>query len=141
MALSIRLTRSGSHKRPYYRIVVADKRMKRDGRFIEVLGSYDPMLKKDDARRVLLIKERLTYWLSVGAHPSDRVLRFMETEGMAKRTIPTQTKKHLKRKVEEEVPSAPAAPAAPAATPTPEKSEEKTEEKTEETEKTAEKDS
>ena len=129
MALSIRLTRSGAHKRPYYRIVVADKRMKRDGRFIEVLGSYDPMLEGDDARRVMLVKERLTYWLSVGAHPSDRVLRFMAAEGMGSRTIPKQTKKHLKRKVEEE-PTAP--PPASDDKTEDKKAEEKAEDKTEE---------
>ena len=101
MSLSIRLARFGSTKRPYYRIVVADKRMKRDGRFLEVLGRYDPMLKDDDQRRVLLAKERLQYWLSVGAVPSDRVLRFMTSAGMAERPIPKQTKKHRKKKAVE----------------------------------------
>ncbi|MBC6497265.1 MAG: 30S ribosomal protein S16 [Alphaproteobacteria bacterium GM7ARS4] len=95
--LSIRLSRGGAKKRPYYRVVVADRRMKRDGRFIEVVGRYDPMMKKDDDRRIILQRDRLAYWLGVGARPSDRIVRFMEKAGMAKRTIPQQTKKHLPR--------------------------------------------
>jgi len=77
MALKIRLTRGGTKKRPFYRIVAADSRSPRDGRFIEKLGTYNPMLPKDHAERVTLKKERIEYWLSVGAKPSDRVARFL----------------------------------------------------------------
>jgi small subunit ribosomal protein S16 len=82
MALKIRLTRGGTKKRPYYRIVAADSRSPRDGRFIEKLGTYNPMVPKDHAERVTLKKERIEYWLSVGAQPSDRVARFLGQEGM-----------------------------------------------------------
>jgi small subunit ribosomal protein S16 len=77
MALKIRLTRGGTKKRPFYRIVAADSRSPRDGRFIEKLGTYNPMVPKDHAERVTLKKERIEYWLSVGAKPSDRVARFL----------------------------------------------------------------
>jgi small subunit ribosomal protein S16 len=85
MAVSIRLSRGGSKKRPYYRIVVADARSPRDGQFIEKVGTYNPMLAKDDANRVTLNTERLTHWLSVGAQPSDRVLRFLDAAGLKER--------------------------------------------------------
>ncbi len=85
MAVSIRLSRGGSKKRPYYRIVVADARSPRDGQFIEKVGTYNPMLAKDDANRVTLNAERLTHWLSVGAQPSDRVLRFLDAAGLKER--------------------------------------------------------
>jgi small subunit ribosomal protein S16 len=87
MAVSIRLSRGGSKKRPYYRIVVADSRSPRDGNFIEKVGTYNPMLAKDDAARVTLNAERLTHWLSVGAQPSDRVLRFLDAAGLKERTV------------------------------------------------------
>jgi small subunit ribosomal protein S16 len=87
MAVSIRLSRGGSKKRPYYRIVVADSRSPRDGSFIEKVGTYNPMLAKDDAARVTLNAERLTHWLSVGAQPSDRVLRFLDAAGLKERTV------------------------------------------------------
>jgi len=83
MALAIRLARGGAKKRPYYRIVVADNRMPRDGRFIEKLGTYNPMLAKDDEKRIILIEDRIKHWISQGARPSDRVSRFLEAAGMA----------------------------------------------------------
>ena len=85
MAVAIRLARGGAKKRPYYRIVVADSRRSRDGRFIERVGSYNPLLAKDDPERVKLDKERIEHWISVGAKPTDRVLRFLDAEGMMKR--------------------------------------------------------
>jgi small subunit ribosomal protein S16 len=85
MAVSIRLSRGGSKKRPYYRIVVADARAPRDGQFIEKVGTYNPMLAKDDANRVSLNAERLTHWLGVGAQPTDRVARFLDAAGLRKR--------------------------------------------------------
>src|SRR5436190_1449127 len=85
MALAIRLTRGGAKKRPYYRIVVADSRSPRDGRFIEKLGTYNPLLAKDSPERVKLDAERISHWLSVGAQPSDRVLRFLDAAGIRER--------------------------------------------------------
>ena len=85
MATKIRLARGGSKKRPFYRIVAADSRAPRDGRFIEKLGTYDPLLAKDNAERVVIDKERVQYWLDKGATPTDRVLRFLDAEGMMKR--------------------------------------------------------
>jgi len=85
MALKIRLARGGSKKRPYYRIVIADIRMPRDGRFIEHVGSWNPMLPKEDEKRVVLNEERIKYWMSVGAKPSDRVLRFLDAADLMKR--------------------------------------------------------
>lgn len=85
MALKIRLTRGGAKKRPYYRIVVADSRSPRDGRFIERIGSYDPMKPKDAADRVVLDVEKAKAWLAKGAQPTDRVLRFLDQAGLMKR--------------------------------------------------------
>jgi small subunit ribosomal protein S16 len=85
MALSMRLSRGGSKKRPYYRIVVADARAPRDGKFIEKIGTYNPLLAKDSPERVKLDGERATYWLSVGAQPTDRVLRFLDAVGVKER--------------------------------------------------------
>ena len=85
MALAIRLSRGGAKKRPYYRIVVADSRNPRDGRFIEKLGTYNPLLAKDSPERVKLDAERISHWLSVGAQPSDRVLRFLDAAGIRER--------------------------------------------------------
>jgi small subunit ribosomal protein S16 len=95
MAVSIRLSRGGSKKRPYYRVVVADARAPRDGNFIEKVGTYNPMLAKDDAARVTLNEERIKHWLSVGAQPTDRVLRFLDAAGIkerAARNNPTKGK-------------------------------------------------
>ncbi|MBB4153147.1 small subunit ribosomal protein S16 [Sphingomonas jinjuensis] len=85
MALSIRLSRGGSKKRPYYRIVVADARSPRDGKFIERIGSYNPLLKKDDEKRIVLDAERAKHWLSNGAQPTDRVARFLDAAGVRER--------------------------------------------------------
>ncbi len=85
MATKIRLARGGSKKRPFYRIVAADVRAPRDGRFIEKLGTYNPLLSKDNAERVTMNKERIQYWLDQGATPTDRVMRFLDAEGLAKR--------------------------------------------------------
>src|SRR6266536_3609959 len=93
MALAIRLTRGGAKKRPYYRIVVADSRAPRDGRFIEQLGSYKPLLAKDSPERVKLDAERISHWLSVGAQPSDRVLRFLDAAGIRERPARLNPKK------------------------------------------------
>ena len=96
MALKIRLARGGAKKRPYYRIVVADSRMPRDGRYIERVGVYNPMLAKDDPKRIELVEDRIRHWMSVGAKPSDRVARFLgRAEIMAVPVIPEQTKQHL----------------------------------------------
>ena len=95
MAVSIRLSRGGSKKRPYYRIVVADARSPRDGHFIEKVGTYNPMLAKDDATRVTLNDDRIKHWLSVGAQPTDRVARFLDVAGIrerAARNNPTKGK-------------------------------------------------
>lgn len=86
MAISLRLSRGGSKKRPYYRIVVADARSPRDGKFIEKVGTYNPLLAKDDAKRIVLDGERITYWLGVGAQPTDRVARFLDAAGLKERT-------------------------------------------------------
>ena len=83
MGLKIRLARAGAKKRPYYHIVVADSRSPRDGRFIEKLGSYNPMLPADHAERVRLQGERITHWLSQGALATDRVARFLGRAGLA----------------------------------------------------------
>lgn len=86
MALKLRLARAGSKKRPYYHVVVADVRSPRDGRFIERVGAWNPMLPKDgEAPRVTLDEERIKHWLGVGAQPTDRVLRFLDEAGIAKR--------------------------------------------------------
>ncbi len=84
MALKIRLARAGSKKRPYYHVVIADVRSPRDGRFIEQVGSWNPMLPRD-GERVKLNEERIKHWLSNGAVPTDRVLRFLDEAGIAKR--------------------------------------------------------
>ena len=84
MSLKIRLARAGTKKRPYYHVVVSDARSPRDGRFIEKIGTYNPMLA-DDSLRVTLVADRATHWLSVGAQPTDRVLRFLAAAGVAKR--------------------------------------------------------
>ena len=85
MATSIRLSRGGSKKRPYYRIVVADSRSPRDGAFIERIGSFNPLLAKDDDKRVVLNAERAKHWVGVGAQPTDRVARFLDAAGIKER--------------------------------------------------------
>ena len=96
MAVKIRLARGGSKKRPHYAIVASDSRMPRDGRYIERVGVYNPMLAKDDPNRVQLVEDRIKHWMSVGAKPSDRVARFLgRAEIMPMPAIPEQTKQHL----------------------------------------------
>lgn len=85
MALKIRLARAGAKKRPYYRIVVADVRSPRDGRFIERVGSHNPLLPKDHEDRIVLNEERIRHWLANGAKPTDRVLRFLDAAGIMSR--------------------------------------------------------
>ncbi len=82
MALAIRLSRGGRKKRPFYRIVVADKRMPRDGRYIEKLGTYNPLLEDENANRVQLVEDRIKYWLGEGAQPSERVALFLGKAGL-----------------------------------------------------------
>tara|TARA_R110002124_G_scaffold109676_9_gene262821 strand:+ start:1374 stop:1778 length:405 start_codon:yes stop_codon:yes gene_type:complete len=85
MSLKIRLARGGTKKRPFYQIVVADARSPRDGRFIEKLGTFNPLLAKDNEARVVLDLDRAKHWLSVGAQPTDRVLRFLDVAGVMNR--------------------------------------------------------
>jgi small subunit ribosomal protein S16 len=85
MPLKIRLARGGAKKRPFYRIVIAEATAPRDGRFIERVGSWNPILPKDSPDRVVLDEDRVKHWLSVGAQPTDRVLRFLDEKGLAKR--------------------------------------------------------
>ena len=121
MSLSIRMTRGGAKKRPFYRIVIADSRSPRDGRFIEKLGTYNPLLPREHEQRITLDKERIAHWLKVGAQPSDRVAKFLaQAELMKPRERREQTKKPLPRaKTQERMKAAAAAEAAAAAAPPP----------------------
>ena len=95
MALKIRLARGGAKKRPFYRIVIAEATAPRDGRFIERIGSYNPILPKDHPERIVLDEARAKHWLSVGAQPTDRVARFLDAAGVrerAARSNPTKGK-------------------------------------------------
>ena len=125
MSLKIRLARAGSKKRPYYHVVIADVRSPRDGRFIEQVGSWNPLLPKD-GERVKINEERVKHWLSHGALPTDRVARFLDAAGLMKRTPsnnPDKAKPKKKRMEREAAAAekakaaaeAPAAPAEPAA--------------------------
>ena len=115
MSVKIRLARAGAKKRPYYHIVVADSRSPRDGRFIEKVGAYNPMLPSDHAERVRLVSERITHWLSQGAPPPDRVARFLGTAGlMAQPSFTEQPKQSAPKKKAQERAAA-AAKAAEAA--------------------------
>lgn len=93
MAMKIRLARGGSKKRPFYSIVATDSRMPRDGRFIEKLGTYNPLLAKDSEDRVKLNMERVSYWLAQGAQPTDRIARFLEASGAR----PKATRANMKK--------------------------------------------
>ena len=96
MATKIRLSRGGAKKRPFYRIVVADSRSPRDGRFIERVGTYNPMVAKDHPERIVLKEERIKHWLSNGALPTNRVARFLgDADIIEKPTYAEQTKQHL----------------------------------------------
>ena len=128
MSMKIRLARGGSKKRPFYRIVAADSRMPRDGRFIEKLGTYNPLLPKDSEDRVKMDMDRIKHWLGHGAQPTDRIARMLEAAGVLPKTernnpkkaeLGTKAKERLEAKAaksEEAVAEAPAeAPAEEAA--------------------------
>ena len=117
MAVKMRLARAGTKKRPYYHIVIADAAVPRDGKFIDVVGAFNPMLKKDDANRVKLDGEKAAAWLKKGAQPTDRVLRFLDKAGLAKREARNNPNKALpgKKRQEREKAAATAAAAAAAA--------------------------
>lgn len=122
MAMKIRLARGGSKKRPFYRIVAADSRMPRDGRFIEKLGTYNPLLPKDSEERVKMNVERIQYWLGEGAQPTDRVARMLEAAGVREKTernnpIKGEPGKKAKERVEEKAAKAAAAAEAPSEAP------------------------
>src|SRR5712691_10933602 len=91
MSLKIRLARGGAKKRPFYSIVIADARSPRDGRFIEKVGTYNPMLERDHADRITLKEERLKHWLGVGAQPTDRVARFLGDAGIVEKPVRRET--------------------------------------------------
>ena len=114
MAMKIRLARGGSKKRPFYRIVAADSRMPRDGRFIEKLGTYNPLLPKDSEERVKMNIERVEYWLGQGAQPTDRVARMLEAAGHRPKTERANPKKGQPGKKAQERAEARAAKAAEA---------------------------
>lgn len=126
MAMKIRLARGGSKKRPFYRIVAADSRMPRDGRFIERLGTYNPLLAKDSEERVKLNIERIQHWLGLGAQPTDRIRRFLEVAGVLAATARNNPQsavpgeKANKRAEEKAAKAVAAAEAAAAPAPAPE---------------------
>lgn len=124
MATKIRMSRAGAKNRPFFRIVVADSRSPRDGRFLEKLGTYNPLLEKGDPHRVVLNVERIKHWLSVGATPSDRVARFLHEANLGPKPVIRETPKKSapRAKTQERLKAAAAggaggeaAPAAPAA--------------------------
>ena len=120
MALKIRLSRAGSKKRPYYHIVVANSASPRDGKFIDIIGAFNPMLGKTDEKRVQLDAEKAATWLKKGAQPTDRVLRFLDKAGLKKREARNNPKKALpgkKRQEREKAQADAAAKAAAAAAP------------------------
>ena len=102
MSAKIRLSRGGAKKRPYYYIVVAHSQSPRDGRYIEQIGTFDPMLKKDNPDRLKLDVERAKHWLKVGAQPTDRVARFLDAAGLLKRTAKKSIAKALPKKKAQE---------------------------------------
>ncbi len=117
MAMKIRLARGGSKKRPHYSIVAADSRAARDGRFLEKLGTYDPLLPKDNEGRVKLDLERVQYWLGQGAQTTDRVQRFLEAAGVAEKKTRANLKAGQPGKPPSSAPRpAPTRPPAPAET-------------------------
>ncbi len=121
MATKIRMSRAGAKNRPFFRIVVADSRSPRDGRFLEKLGTYNPLLEKGHPQRVVLNVERIKYWLSVGAKPSDRVARFLHDANLGAKPVIRETPKKSapRAKTQERMKAAAAAAgeAAPAAEP------------------------
>jgi small subunit ribosomal protein S16 len=122
MALKIRLARAGTKKRPYYHIVIAAATSPRDGKFIDVVGAFNPMLPKDSADRVKLDAAKAAEWMKKGAQPTDRVLRFLDKAGVAKRDArnnPNKAKPGKKRTEREKAAADAAAKAAAAAAPAP----------------------
>lgn len=129
MAVSIRLSRGGAKKRPYYKIVIANATAPRDGKYLEQVGTYNPILAKDDENRVRLIEDRVRYWLGVGAQPTDRVARLLDKAGIKERAASNnpnkaepgkkakeraEEKADKQREAEEAAAAAAAAAAAPA---------------------------
>ena len=115
MAMKIRLARGGSKKRPFYRIVAADSRMPRDGRFIEKLGTYNPLLPKGSEERVKMDAERIQYWIGQGAQPTDRVARMLEAAGLKDKAERNNPKKGAPgKKAQERAEEKAAKAAAPA---------------------------
>ena len=122
MAVKIRLARAGSKKRPYYHIVVAAATAARDGKYIEIIGAFNPLLAKTDENRVKLDAAKAAEWLKKGAQPTDRVLRFLDKAGLKKRDARNNPQKALpgkKRQEREKAAAAAAAAAAPAPAETP----------------------
>src|SRR5579871_2812477 len=115
MSLKIRLSRGGAKKRPFYRIVVADARMPRDGRFVERIGTFDPLKAKDAADRLVLDQEKAKAWLAKGAQPTDRVLRLLDGLGIASRAARNNPEKAKPKKKAQERAAAADAAAAKAA--------------------------
>lgn len=114
MSVKLRLSRGGTKKRPYYYVVAANSISPRDGRYIEQIGTFDPMLKKDDANRIKLIEDRVKHWLNVGAQPTDRVMRLLDAKGLAKRTASNNPEKAKPKKKAQERAAAAAEKAAKA---------------------------
>lgn len=114
MALKIRLARGGAKKRPFYSIVVADARSPRDGRFVEKIGTYNPMLPREHEQRIILDAERAKHWLSVGAQPTDRVVLFLANAGLVEKPAFRETPKQSapKAKAQERLKAEAAAAAA-----------------------------
>lgn len=118
MSVAIRLSRGGSKKRPYYKVVVSNSRAPRDGKYLEQVGTYNPLLAKDDANRVRLIEDRVNYWLGVGAQPTDRVARMLDKAGIKERAAtnnPNKAEPGKKAKERAEDKASKAAEAAEAA--------------------------
>jgi small subunit ribosomal protein S16 len=115
MSLKMRLSRAGAKKRPFYRIVIADARAPRDGRFVEKIGTFDPMKAKEDESRLVLDHEKAKSWLAKGAQPTDRVLRLLDGVGLAKREVRSNPEKAKPRKKAQERLAAAEAAAAKAA--------------------------
>jgi len=92
MSVSLRLSRGGSKKRPYYKIVIANSRAPRDGKYLEQVGTYNPLLAKDDENRVRIVEDRVRYWLGVGAQPTDRVARMLDKAGIKERAATNNPK-------------------------------------------------
>ena len=109
MSLKIRLARGGAKKRPFYRIIIADSRMPRDGRFIERIGTFDPLKKKDDATRLVLDVEKAKDWMTKGAQPTDRVLRLLDGLGVMTRAAQNNPEKAKPKKKAQERTAAAAA--------------------------------